>query len=144
MNKSGRPVDVVGVHRVKADNLEHEVLTTEFLLDWPLDWYQRGRELEKWVRNEIRPDAVIVYPITIYVEVELTRKDRLSLEKRMQVYEDIEGYVLWVTNHPERLKRLKAFAKQIRERALFALLTDECWHDAEGKTLDPRQLLDNG
>ena len=110
----GRPAYVYCRRRIKLDNLEHEVKLTEFLLYFTMPIDRLGD-----VDPKLRPDATMHAKGGDYhVEMDEGTHSAFKAAKRLEVYQNVQATVLFITTSIAR-------GKNILKRCQF--LGDKLW-----------------
>lgn len=135
---TGRPEYVLTSYgrRVRDDELEHEILITEFTLlfrDWTFD---------RWVKVEnAEPDLVMTKDgVRCYVEVERSSKSAKQLKAKFEKYQGVDGFILIVCMTERRMERMRTKCGElVKDTALYTTFarlreTAEPWIDWYGNT----------
>jgi hypothetical protein len=136
---SGRPENVYcNSWKPKYDQLRHDLLLTDFLLNYPEADVLRG-----WaVNRRLRPDAEMTLDGFFYhVEMDTGEQSYAQVRRRQSRYSGIKDFVLYVTTSPKRLDGLrKNVHDAVLPIALFTTLDDalrephgEIWIDCQGE-----------
>lgn len=119
----GRPENVYSNGwRPKYDQLNHELLLTDFLL-----CYAEADTLRGWaVNRRLRPDAELTLgEFFYYVELDTGCQSLAQVRRRQAVYAGTEDFVLYVTLSQRRLESLRRNAHEaVKKVALFTTVED--------------------
>jgi hypothetical protein len=115
--RSGRPEYVFACHRVKADQLLHEVELSDLCLRIDAAEIRRGPHV---IDRRLRPDAELVINDRVYkLELDRGTMSYAQIDRRFRLYEGSNDFVLWVCRTPERADALRRRAGRVRGIALF-------------------------
>ena len=131
MGDSGRPENVYcNSWKPKYDQLRHELLLTDFLLNYPDADVLRG-----WaVSRRLRPDAeMTVAGFFYYVEMDTGEQSYAQVRRRQARYSGVEDYLLYVTVSPKRLEGLRKNAHSAVERIAMFTTLEEALRDPHGQ-----------
>jgi len=118
----------------KTDNLLHEFGLTHALMPF----IKRGIAIQRPVRSEPQPDAIIDLQEDVYVEVDMGSMNKSQIIGRMKKYDD--QLVVWIAPTRKRMKWL--FNLCDNDNSLFSTFC-WCWHvwwDIERNTVSVRAL----
>jgi len=120
---SGRPENVYcNGWKPKADQLEHELLLTDFCICFPDAAFKRG-----WIVDRtLKPDAEMILDGTRFnVELDTGEQSHTQVRKRQKRYADSTDFLLYVTQSDRRLEFLQKKADDcVRSIALFTTLAN--------------------
>lgn len=128
---SGRPDKIYcNSWKPKYDQLRHELLLTDFLLNYP-----EGDVLRGWaVNRRLRPDAELTLgDYFYYVEMDTGEQSYTQVRRRQSRYSGVEEFLLYVTLTARRLEGLRKNAHAaVKQIAMFTTL-DEAIRDPRGQ-----------
>jgi hypothetical protein len=135
----GRPENVYcNGWKPKCDQLRHELLLTDFLLEYPAADTLRG-----WaVNRRLRPDAEMTLgDYFYYVELDTGEESYAQVCRRQARFVGVEDYLLYVTMTAKRLEGLRRHAHDaVKHIAMFTTLADAqrdphgpIWIDCHGE-----------
>ena len=136
---NGRPRKVVCRWQPKTDSLLHEVLLTDFFLDFPQALVKRGKHVD----SSIRPDGtMLLNGQRIHIEMDMATEGYRAAKRRFQAYKLVRDMVVWVTLSKKRMEGLMERAGVMAHCALFTILGSDTWIDLAGNRRSVQELSD--
>jgi hypothetical protein len=133
---SGRPESVYcNGWKPKADQLEHELLLTDFCICLPNADFKRGYLVDK----KLKPDGQMWFDGVFFnIELDTGEQTHTQVNRRQKRYAGSTDYLLYVTQSERRLESLRTKADPcVRKIALFTTL-----EKVQTNPADPQLLVD--
>jgi len=115
----------------------HEVLLTEFFLDFPQATVKRGKHVDK----DLRPDGTMfLNGRTIHLEMDMGTESHTAVKRRFQAYKGCKDMVVWITLSKTRMENLMKRADVMGDIALFTILGSDTWIDLQKNRVSVHEL----